>query len=169
MANARAKALEVFHRLSTNEERVPSLVIGADTVISHSGKILESPKAMSALGYGDSEAIAREILQTLSGQSHTICTGVALIYAPEGSEEPHVQTFVEKTDVEFCTLSAEVIDAYVATGEPIDKAGAYGIQGMGGTFVTGIKGDYYAVVGFPMHRFAASLDCARLKRWLERN
>ena len=123
MANARAKALEVHQRLLASEGSSPSLVIGADTVISHAGKLLESPKAMSALGLGDAETIAKQTLQTLSGQSHTICTGVALIYAAEGSGEPYVETFVEQTEVEFCSLSSEVIDAYVATGEPIDKAG----------------------------------------------
>ena len=169
-ANAQAKALEVYKRLATTEGKAPSLVIGADTVISHDGRILESPKAMAALGLGDAEALARECLASLSGMMHDILTGVALIYAPDREgEEPIVHTFVERTGVEFCVLSSEIIDAYVASGEPIDKAGAYGIQAMGGTFVTGIKGDYHSAVGFPMHRFATTLDCARLRQWVDRH
>ena len=70
--------------------------------------------------------------------------------------------FCESSEVNFCDLSKEDIAAYVASGEPMDKAGAYGIQGLGGAFVTGIRGCYYNVMGFPMHRFCATLDVARL-------
>lgn len=166
--NARAKAQEVYKRLVATEGMPPSLVIGADTIVTRGGKILESPKAMQALGMGEAEALAKEMLASLSGGSHTICTGVALIYAPPAPGcDPHVESFVEKTEVQFCQLSQEIIDAYVSTGEPIDKAGAYAIQAMGGSFVVGISGCYHSAVGFPMHRFAAKLDCERLRQFVD--
>ena len=93
-------------------------------------------------------------------------TGVALFYAPQGEDkEPHVHTFVETTKVRFAELPPEVIRAYVATGEPFDKAGGYGYQSKAGAFVSSIHGDYWNVVGFPMHRFSAALDVERLKAW----
>jgi septum formation protein len=70
---------------------------------------------------------------------------------------PLVASFSETTQVEFATLSQELIRAYVATGEPFGKAGAYGIQGVAGSFVKGIQGDYFNVVGLPLHRFSAEV------------
>ena len=97
------------------------------------------------------------MLGSLSGRSHHVFSGVALIYPTKGQSdsEPSMTIFSESTEVTFANLTAGMIDGYVATGEPMDKAGSYGIQAMGGSFVTGIKGCYYNVMGFPMHRFAA--------------
>jgi septum formation protein len=75
----------------------------------------------------------------------------------------HEHSFVEVTSVDFCELSASAIERYIASGEPMDKAGSYGIQGLGGTFVTGIRGCYHNVVGFPMHRFCKEIDLERLR------
>lgn len=142
--NAMQKADEV-------RARVPgrSVVVGADTVVVHKGRILEKPADAAA---------AAAMLGGLSGSSHSVCTGVALIYA-DGTRHQ----FVETTTVNFASLSAECIQGYVETGEPMDKAGGYGIQGFGGAFVSGIEGDYFNVVGFPMHRFCRELDVARLE------
>ena len=92
---------------------------------------------------------------------------------PSASPEPgaidfddtaaHTDVFVEETEVAFGKLSPEAIQEYVASGEPMDKAGSYGIQGFAGAFVSGINGCYHNVVGFPMHRFASELDTAKLK------
>lgn len=158
--NARQKAMEVYQRLTADGQCAPSLIVGADTVVVLGNSILEKPK---------SEEHARAMLEQLSGGSHEVSTGVALIYAPsveDGSDAPpHVDVFVETTKVDFGSLSPELINAYIASGEPMDKAGSYGIQGAGGSFVCGIQGCYFNVVGFPMHRFCTKLNVDRLRAW----
>lgn len=155
MENARQKALEVFHRLTAENGMPPSVVVGADTVIALDDTILEKPKSTDA-------AVA--MLTSLSGRAHDVSTGVALIYAGEDLASSVTENvFVETTHVEFGMLSQDVISAYVQSGEPMDKAGSYGIQGVGGSFVRSINGCYYNVVGFPMHRFCCELDCTRLR------
>ena len=151
MENAKQKALEVYGRLVEEGEPAPSLVIGADTVVVLDDRILEKPKSKDA-------AVAT--LTDLSGRSHKVCTGVALVYRGGPAD---VNVFVEETEVAFGKLSPEAIQEYVASGEPMDKAGSYGIQGFAGAFVSGINGCYHNVVGFPMHRFASELDTAKLK------
>ena len=121
-------------------------VIGADTVVALGDEVLGKP---------ESEARAKEMLRALSGRHHQVYTGVAVL---AGGEE---YTHVECTEVEFRALTDEEIDAYVATGEPMDKAGAYGIQGRACTLIRGIRGDYYNVVGLPvcaLHEMLAELD-----------
>ena len=110
-------------------------VIAADTVVALNGKILGKPT---------DAAEARRMLYFLSGKTHAVFTGVYI--ASRGRE----RCFYEKTDVTFYPLSDREIDAYVRTGEPFDKAGAYGIQGKGSLLVKGIAGDYFNVVGFPV-------------------
>ena len=110
-------------------------VIAADTVVFLDGVLLEKP--------GTPEE-ARAMLRSLSGHTHTVCTGVAVAYKGE------TRSFAEQTQVTFHTLSDELIEWYVATGEPMDKAGAYGIQGKGALLVSGICGDYFNVVGLPI-------------------
>jgi len=164
--NALQKALEVYNRLS-EDDRPPSCVIGADTVVVLGDEILEKPR---------DKADAAAMLARLSAAgSHEVCTGVALVYcdnqervdddATSDGLPVTANSFMETTKVNFAALSPELIEAYVETGEPMDKAGAYGIQGLGGSFVTGIEGDYLNVVGFPMHRFCAELDVAHLAEW----
>lgn len=111
------------------------LVIGADTVVVLDGEILGKPA---------DTADAARMLRRLSGQTHTVYTGVCLLRA--GTAE----TFFEQTQVTFYPLTDAEIAAYVATGEPMDKAGAYGIQGRGCTLVREIRGDYFNVVGLPV-------------------
>ena len=119
------------------------LVLGADTVVVYDGAILGKPA---------DEADAVQMLQMLSGKTHTVYTGVCL--AQNGLAE----TFFEQTDVTFYPLTQEEIEQYVATGEPMDKAGAYGIQGRGCTLVQSICGDYFNVVGLPV-----AAVCRRLR------
>lgn len=142
--NARQKALEVYGKLSAEEKRAPSLVIGADTVVVLDDQILEKPS---------DEAAAIEMLSSLSGREHEVCTGVALLYAPQddGGTDPHVVLFVETTTVCFAELSAGAVKAYVDTGEPFDKAGGYGYQSKAAGFVQGIKGCYWNVRAPHMH------------------
>jgi septum formation protein len=111
-------------------------VLGADTTVVLDGEVLGKPR--------DAQEAAA-MLGRLSGRSHRVLTGVCLI-SPEGRTE----TAVETTTVEFRALSRAEIDRYVASGEPMDKAGAYAIQGGAGAFVTRIEGDFDNVVGLPV-------------------
>lgn len=148
------KAIEVSGRtFGANNEKSADLVIGADTVVELDGFILEKPK---------DEDDAVRILSTLSGRQHRVFTGVSLVLPsardPTVGKPPLVHTFWEETKVEFACLEKETIKTYVKSGDPMDKAGAYGIQGIGGSFVRSITGCFYNVVGFPIHRFSAELD-----------
>lgn len=117
-----------------------SVVIGSDTVVIIDGEILGKPA---------DEADAYRMLKLLSGKVHTVVTGVCI------SKGESKRSFSESTEVEFYPLSEEEIRAYIATGDPMDKAGAYGIQGEGCVLIKGIKGDFFTVMGLP---------AARLKR-----
>ena len=110
-------------------------VLGADTVVFANGEIMGKPKT---------KAQAKEMLRALSGRAHKVCTGYAII---KGGAE-HTGCVV--TDVYFRSLTEREIEDYVATGEPMDKAGAYGIQGGAAVFVERIDGDYFNVVGLPL-------------------
>ena len=121
-------------------------MIGSDTVVSLNGEILGKPS--------DEEA-AFAMLSRLSGQTHQVYTGVAVLAGKKQEEERLI--FFEKTDVEFYPVSEEEIRSYIASGEPMDKAGAYGIQGRGGRFVKRICGDYNTVVGLPVSRLYQEL------------
>ena len=103
---------------------------------------------------------ARRILEMLSGKAHEVLTAVALINNPENA--PHC--VVQISEVEFATLSAEEIDAYIATKEPFGKAGAYGIQGSASAFISKINGSYSGIMGLPLFETAQLLDHARITR-----
>jgi septum formation protein len=120
--------------------RPDALVLGADTTV-----VLEQEN----LGKPQDADEARRMLARLSGETHVVYTGIALVHP--ASER--VVVAVEQTLVTFASLSTHEIDAYVATGSPLDKAGAYGIQDdLGALFIRRIEGDYYNVVGLPVHR-----------------
>ena len=121
-----------------------AIVIGADTVVVAGGKILGKP--------GDLPT-ARRMLRLLSGRTHTVLTGLAVLQIPENEEK----IVVEKTRVRFARLSEKEIDAYLMTGEPYHKAGAYAIQGIAGRYVTRIEGCYFNVVGLPLARLTHAL------------
>jgi septum formation protein len=110
-------------------------VLGADTIVVLDGQVLEKPR---------DEAHAAQMLTALSGRQHQVMTAIAL-----ADRQTHRSTLVV-TDVTFRSLSADDIQHYILSGEPMDKAGAYGIQGKGGCFVREIRGSYYAVVGLPL-------------------
>lgn len=119
------------------------LVIGADTVVVFDGEILGKPA---------DTADAARMLHRLSGQTHAVYTGVCLVRGGK------TETFFEQTQVTFYPLTDEQIASYIATGEPMDKAGAYGIQGRGCTLVRGICGDYFNVVGLPVAALCRRLN-----------
>lgn len=121
-------------------------MIGADTVVASEGKILGKPS---------SQKDAVKMLQSLQGREHEVYTGVTIM-AREGNEN-RKKTFHEKTKVVFYPMSDEEIRSYVNTGEPMDKAGAYGIQGKSAVFIKEISGDYNNVVGLPLARLYQEL------------
>lgn len=134
------KASEVAQRLFPNAGKQEDyLVIGADTVVAAHGQILGKPK--------DAED-AKAMLRILSAATHQVYTGAALIFQKDGKRE--CINFSEQTDVSFYPMTETEIAGYVRTGEPMDKAGSYGIQGIGGRFVAQIRGDYNNVVGLPV-------------------
>ncbi len=112
-----------------------AIVIGADTMVVFEQQVLGKPK---------DDIEAKAMLQMLSGKTHQVITGVALVY------QQQVLVFHETTNVTFYTLEEEMINAYVASKEPLDKAGSYGIQGKASIFVEAIQGDYCNVVGLPL-------------------
>lgn len=120
-----------------------SLVIGADTIVVVDSRILGKPKDTTE---------AAEMLNMLGGRTHQVYSGIALIR--NGVEK----TAFESTDVTFRPLSPELIARYIATGEPMDKAGAYAIQGKGSVLIEGIKGCYFNVVGLPIYRLSRMLE-----------
>jgi septum formation protein len=130
--------------------RRDALVLGSDTTVVLDGQILGKPA---------DEARARVQLRSLSGREHQVVTGVALAAASG------VEVRVSVTDVRFRALDCREIDAYCATGEPMDKAGGYGIQGRGGVFVASLRGNYSAVVGLPLDITASLLADAGLPVW----
>ena len=133
---SREKCLEVFSGMDQD-----CIVIGADTVVALDGKILGKPK---------SPADAVHMLSLLRGRTHQVFTGVTVMNRESGKTEGI--TFHETTQVSFYPMSDREIEDYVAGGEPMDKAGAYGIQGKGAVFIREIQGDYSNVVGLPLAR-----------------
>jgi septum formation protein len=153
---AREKAQVVFDQITANaaSEAVdaaksgaidisPLAVLGADTTVTLDGQILGKPE--------DPDDAAR-ILRTLSGRSHRVVTGVALV------TQEAVEVAAEVTAVQFLTLSDEEIAAYVASGEPMDKAGAYGIQGLAARWIPRVEGCYFNVMGLPLALVATMLE-----------
>lgn len=142
---AEIKAKAVYDTLS-DEEKENSIVIGADTSVILDNIIFGKP--------ADRDEAVR-MLSLLSGHTHVVATGVAIF---AGSEK---KTFTEETRVEFYELDGyqkKLIEDYIDTGSPFDKAGGYGIQDMGALLVKGISGDYANVVGFPVARLARELS-----------
>jgi septum formation protein len=140
---AEAKSRTVAAR--AQKENGGAIILGADTAVVAEGQILGKP--------ADAEA-ARRMLRLLSGKTHEVLTGLSVRRIPDGPATLHV----EMTRVTFLEISEGAIDAYVATGEPFDKAGAYAIQGIGGRFVAGIEGCYFNVMGLPLGRVWSALD-----------
>jgi len=139
---ARAKA----HVLA--ERHPDAVVIAADTIVVLDGDILGKPR---------DAADARAIIARLSGRTHTVFTAMAV------ARGGRTESAVEEVAVTFRTLTAEEIAEYVATGEPMDKAGAYGIQGYGATIVERIEGDYFSVMGLGLRRLVALIERVGLR------
>ena len=146
---AREKAQSVFAEISsTGPASPPAVVLGADTTVTLDSHILAKP---------ENPADAARMLRLLSGRTHRVITGVALASAKG------IEVAAEVTGVQFLTLSDDEIAAYVATGEPMDKAGAYGIQGFAAKWIPRIEGCYFNVVGLPLALVNTMLESARLQ------
>jgi septum formation protein len=122
----------------------PAIIIAADTTVTLDGKILGKPRSSDD---------AHRMLEQLSGRTHSVLTGVSLIRLPDAA---HLE-FVESTLVHFNPLTGEEISAYLSTGEPFDKAGAYAIQGRAARSIPRIEGCYFNVVGLPLARLVSAL------------
>lgn len=135
------KAMEVAKRVEEGR-----LVIGADTMVAYENKLLGKPA---------DEEDAAQMLRLLSGRTHQVYTGVTVVLR-EGEDYEYI-TFHERTNVHVYPLSGQEIRDYIKTGEPMDKAGAYGIQGRFARYIQGIEGDYNNVVGLPAARLYQEL------------
>lgn len=147
-ALARAKAEAVARGLTE------AVVVAADTLVVCEGRVLGKPASREE---------AEAMLTFLSGRTHEVYTGVAVMSVPGGV----CRETWERTEVRFRRLSEREIKAYVATGEPLDKAGAYGIQGRGALLVEGIAGDFFNVVGLPLVKTAMLLEECGFSVWGE--
>ncbi|XP_068818666.1 probable bifunctional dTTP/UTP pyrophosphatase/methyltransferase protein [Capricornis sumatraensis] len=147
---AKQKALEVADRMHQKDLRAPDVVIGADTIVAVEGLILEKPV---------DKQDAYRMLSRLSGKEHSVFTGVAIAHCctKDGQLDTEVSEFYEETTVKFSELSEELLWEYIDSGEPMDKAGGYGIQALGGMLVEYVRGDFLNVVGFPLNRFCKEL------------
>ena len=141
---------QAFVEQHNSLERQKILVLGADTVVAIDGEVLGKPKTA---------AEAELTLRRLSGRSHSVLTAVALILMDQNASI----TFCDETLVEFRVLQDQEIREYVATGEPMDKAGSYGIQGGAGKFVRHIRGSWSNVVGLPMELLQDQLNLHHIR------
>lgn len=141
LCKAKAVAEKLMEEKKENTEK-PRLVIGADTIVVQDGKVLGKPH---------SEEEAFQMLKSISGQTHQVYTGVTFI------EGTHMYSFHEKTEVHVYPMTEAEIRTYIASGDCMDKAGAYGIQGSFAAYIRGISGDYYTVMGLPVGRLYQEL------------
>ncbi len=131
---AKGKAMDICSSV-----KKPAAIIGCDTIVYFKGKVLGKPKDSTE---------AFEMLSALSDNIHEVYTGIAII----NTETQEISTEYVCTEVKFSKLSEKEIKSYIETGEPFDKAGAYGIQGAASLFVEELKGCYYSVVGLPVNK-----------------
>ncbi len=139
---------------SVVEKSGDGIVIGADTIISINGEVMGKPK---------DEIEAKAMLQKLSGNTHEVITGVAMIEKPGGK----TVTVSSISKVTFKAIPEHEIDAYVASGAPMHRAGAYGIQDLGSLFIENIDGDYYGIMGLPIFTIAEMLKEFDVDIWKE--
>ncbi|NCC76794.1 MAG: septum formation protein Maf, partial [Clostridia bacterium] len=150
LVESRSKEQEASETTAQGNESGATVLVTADTIVVLGDQILGKPA---------DEADARRMLQNLSGREHTVLTGLCI--RVEGNGAAQQFSAAEQTQVNFAELAPAQIDWYIQTGEPFDKAGAYGIQGYGSVLVKSIQGCYYNVVGLPIHRLLVLLDQAR--------
>jgi septum formation protein len=141
---SKIKAQAAFATLKATHPQESGILVGADTIVVVNNTILGKP---------ENTAHAATMLHTLQGNKHKVFTGITLIDTNSGKE---ITTY-EGTQVWMKALDSEQIERYIATGEPMDKAGSYGIQGIGATLIHRLEGDYFNVVGLPLSKLADQL------------
>nr|XP_020465217.1 N-acetylserotonin O-methyltransferase-like protein isoform X1 [Monopterus albus] len=148
---AKQKALEVARRMPLKHLKTPDMVIGADTIVTIDGMILEKPI---------DKQDAYRMLSRLSGKEHSVFTGVAIVicHEKENGVDYQMIDFFEETKVKFAHLSEDMLWEYINSGEPMDKAGGYGIQALGGMLVEYVHGDFFNVMGFPLNHFCKQIS-----------
>ncbi len=139
-----AKELSLGKSLAVARENPDAIVIGADTFIAYNGKLLGKPHTKER---------ATEMLEMLSGSTHSVLTGFAVVCL----EENKTIQVVEEAEIVFRTITSLEIEEYVSTGEPLDRAGAYAIQGGAAKFVESTKGDYFGILGLPLEKLVQVL------------
>lgn len=144
---AKLKGEAVFHNLLKDNKDSALYVVSADTIVFQNEKIFGKPR---------NKEEAREYLLALSGHSHSVFTAVVVHYSYQGMQTDF--SFIEETAVTFNHISPALMERYLDTGDSLDKAGAYGIQGPSLTFISKIVGDYSNVVGFPLSRFVTESE-----------
>jgi septum formation protein len=138
--------------LNQQQNSRATLIIGSDTIVEHGGKILEKPNNTND---------AYDMLMLLSGNWHVVHTGVAVYGLLDDCKEKKLMfSFTDTAKVKFASLTRDDIKSYIETNEPMDKAGSYGIQGIGGQLVECMEGDFFTVMGLPMHRLSKHLNSA---------
>jgi len=164
VATATQKAVEVYERLlEQNPEDPPDLVIGADTVVlshvapAHTGDYTEQPRP-DILEKPISKADNLRMLLDLNGGVCEVVTGVSLVYPIITAPGYNIKSIDERTLVHFAESQSHVLEAYADSGEGVDRAGGFAIQGLGGMLIRKVDGDYYNVVGFPAASFFKFLD-----------
>lgn len=151
---ASQKARAVFDKISTEMEF--PFVISSDTIVVLDGKIYGKPK---------DRAEAQTILSELSDRTHQVITGVSFLFKDLESEKSREHLFYDSTEVTFNEITPDLMDAYLATGDSMDKAGAYGIQGPSLTFISKVNGSYSNVVGFPLDKLVNELKIILGENW----
>ena len=147
---SRQKADHVFKKIKAQSDRKEDdLIIGCDTIVYNEGSVLGKPR---------SPQHAYEMISSLSGKSHQVYSGVTLLHCSKENEILKQVQFHSCTAVSVATLSTAEIHAYIATKEPYDKAGGYAIQGLFARHICGIEGDYFNVVGLPVHSLYTALQ-----------
>jgi septum formation protein len=153
---ASQKAQAVFKK---NTDFKNAFVISSDTIVVLNQKIYNKPK--------DREE-ARLILSELSDNTHEVITGVSFLFVDPVTKKTREHLFFDKTEVTFNEITKELMDAYIATGDSLDKAGAYGIQGPSLTFISKLNGSYSNVVGFPLDKIVGELSIVLGDGWRSR-
>ncbi|KAJ1679566.1 hypothetical protein EV182_001791 [Spiromyces aspiralis] len=148
MGTAVEKAKDVYGRLKAANPSTRYFVVAADTVVVNQGKVLEKPASPQ-------EAVS--MLESLNGGQHEVYTGVSIVIdnLGQGRQDapPQHHSFFDQADIEFYSFERSILEAYVKTGDPLDKAGAYGYQSQGYFLPKAIHGDVYTVIGFPLTKF----------------
>lgn len=144
---AKAKGEAVFNELLKKSHESSLFVVSADTIVYLNGKIFNKPRDRDE---------ARVFLHELSGKAHSVFTAVTINLFHDGKKSSH--SFVEESKVTFNKISVTLMERYLDTGDSLDKAGAYGIQGPSLTFISKVEGDYANVVGFPLSRFVVESE-----------